>query len=87
MKIHDEMSRISVPEDLNEKTHQSIVCAEKTAQKIRFRKKCAWSAISCLVILIGVVTVSNPAMAENMPISGNNLPVLKKIRTFHHHPR
>ena len=29
MKIHDEMSQISVPEDLDEKTYQSILSAEK----------------------------------------------------------
>ena len=40
MKIHDEMSQISVPEDLDEKTYQSILSAEKTVQKNRFRKKC-----------------------------------------------
>ena len=38
MKIHDEMSQIPVPEDLDEKTHQSILRAEKTVQKNRFRK-------------------------------------------------
>lgn len=38
MKIHDEMSQISVPEDLDEKTYQSILSAEKTVQKIDFEK-------------------------------------------------
>lgn len=37
MKIHDEMSQISVPEDLDEKTYQSILSAEKQ-YKNRFRK-------------------------------------------------
>ena len=46
MKIHDEMSQISVPEDLDEKTYQSILSAEKTVQKNRFRKKCTWSVLS-----------------------------------------
>lgn len=82
MKIHDEMSRIAVPEDLNEKTHQSIVCAEKTVQKIRFRKKCAWSAISCLVILVGIVTVANPTMAENIPIIGSVFSYIQDVLDF-----
>ncbi|WP_455534254.1 DUF4179 domain-containing protein [Roseburia inulinivorans] len=82
MKIHDEMSRIAVPEDLNEKTHQSIVCAEKTVQKIRFRKKCAWSAISCLVILVGIITVANPTMAENIPIIGSVFSYIQDVLDF-----
>ena len=57
MKIHDEMSQISVPEDLDEKTYQSILSAEKTVQKNRFRKKCAWSVLSCLVIIFGIIHV------------------------------
>ena len=48
MKIHDEMSQISVPEGLDEKTHQSILRAEKTVQKNRFRKKCTWSVLTRL---------------------------------------
>ena len=55
MKIHDEMSQISVPEGLDEKTHQSILRAEKTVQKNRFRKKCTWSVLSCLVIIFGII--------------------------------
>ena len=70
MKIHDEMSQISVPEDLDEKTYQSILSAEKTVQKNRFRKKCAWSVLSCLVIIFGIIHVANPAMAENILIWG-----------------
>lgn len=38
MKIHDEMSQISVPEGLDEKTHQSILRAEKQYKKIDFEK-------------------------------------------------
>ena len=39
MKIHDEMSQIPVPEDLDEKTHQSILRAEKNQyKKIDFEK-------------------------------------------------
>ena len=60
MKIHDEMSQISVPEDLDEKTYQSILSAEKTVQKNRFRKKCAWSVLSCLVIIFGIIHVAKP---------------------------
>ena len=71
MKIHDEMSQIPVPEDLDEKTHQSILRAEKTVQKNRFRKKCTWSVLSCLVIIFGIIHVTNPAMAENIPIVGS----------------
>ena len=71
MKIHDEMSQISVPEGLDEKTHQSILRAEKTVQKNRFRKKCTWSVLSCLVIIFGIIHVTNPAMAENIPIIGS----------------
>ena len=73
MKIHDEMSQISVPEDLDEKTYQSILNAEKTVQKNRFRKKCTWSVLSCLVIIFGIIHVTNPAMAENIPIVGSNV--------------
>jgi 16S rRNA (cytosine1402-N4)-methyltransferase len=62
------MSQIPVPEDLDEKTHQSILRAEKTVQKNRFRKKCTWSVLSCLVIIFGIIHVTNPAMAENIPI-------------------
>ena len=38
MKIHDEMSQISVPEDLDEKTHQSIYVLKKQYKKIDFEK-------------------------------------------------
>ena len=60
MKIHDEMSQIPVPEDLDEKTHQSILRAEKTVQKNRFRKKCTWSVLSLSLIHISEPTRRTP---------------------------
>lgn len=45
MKIHDEMSQISVPEDLDEKTYQSILSAEKTVQKQISKKVCVVGTI------------------------------------------
>lgn len=82
MKIHDEMSQISVPEDLDEKTYQSILSAEKTVQKNRFRKKCAWSVLSCLVIIFGIIHVANPAMAENIPIIGSVFYYIQDVIDF-----
>ena len=82
MKIHDEMSQISVPEDLDEKTYQSILSAEKTVQKNRFRKKCAWSVLSCLVIIFGIIHVANPAMAENIPIIGSVFSYIQDVIDF-----
>lgn len=82
MKIYDEMSQISVPEDLDEKTYQSILSAEKTVQKNRFRKKCAWSVLSCLVIIFGIIHVANPAMAENIPIIGSVFSYIQDVIDF-----
>ena len=82
MKIHDEMSQIPVPEDLDEKTHQSILRAEKTVQKNRFRKKCTWSVLSCLVIIFGIIHVTNPAMAENIPIIGSVFTYIQDVIDF-----
>ena len=82
MKIHDEMSQISVPEDLDEKTYQSILSAEKTVQKNRFRKKCTWSVLSCLVIIFGIIHVTNPAMAENIPIVGSVFTYIQDVIDF-----
>ena len=82
MKIHDEMSQISVPEDLDEKTYQSILSAEKTVQKNRFRKKCTWSVLSCLVIIFGIIHVANPAMAENIPIIGSVFSYIQDVIDF-----
>ena len=82
MKIHDEMSQISVPEGLDEKTHQSILRAEKTVQKNRFRKKCTWSVLSCLVIIFGIIHVTNPAMAENIPIIGSVFTYIQDVIDF-----
>ena len=70
MKIHDEMSQISVPEDLDEKTYQSILSAEKTVQKNRFRKKCTWSVLSCLVIIFGIIHVTLPTIGIFSAIAG-----------------
>ena len=82
MKIHDEMSQISVPEGLDEKTHQSILRAEKTVQKNRFRNKCTWSVLSCLVIIFGIIHVTNPAKAENIPIIGSVFTYIQDVIDF-----